>query len=53
MKINFTDTTNTTAVQRMESLYLIVVELDDLHIPVVFDTGATMTVMNKTTIGFY
>lgn len=49
MKINFTDTTNTTAVQRMESLYLIAVELDDLHIPVVFDTGATMTVMNKTT----
>ena len=49
MKINFTNTTNTIAVERMESLYLIPVELDDLHIPFVFDTGATMTVMNKTT----
>lgn len=49
MKINFTNTANTIAVQRMESLYLIAVELDDLHIPVVFDTGATMTIMNKTT----
>ena len=49
MKINFTENTNTIAVQRMESLYLISAGLDELHIPFVYDTGATMTLMNKTT----
>lgn len=49
MKINFTNTTSIIAVQRMESLYLISIALHDLHIPLVFDTGATMTVMNRTT----
>ena len=53
MKINFTNTTSIIAVQRMESLYLISIALHDLHVPLVFDTGATMTVMNRTTVSGY
>lgn len=49
MKINFTNTTNTLEVQQLETLYVIPVALDEIHIPFVFDTGATMTSMSQTT----
>lgn len=53
MKINFTDNTNTIPVKHLETLYLIPVGLHDLHIPFVFDTGATMTLMNRTTANIF
>jgi hypothetical protein len=49
MKINYTNTTSTIGVQRLETLYLIEVSLGDIYIPFVFDTGATMSLMNQTT----
>jgi hypothetical protein len=49
MHITYSDRTSKIPVDRLSTLFLISVDCGELTIPFVFDTGGSMTVVNKTT----